>query len=37
MLLKGKEKEWKVEEDALKGDREVLNDNGKVVDATRRR
>ena len=31
--LKGEEKEVKVDGDALKGDRGVLNDNGKAVNA----
>ena len=34
--MKGKEKS-KGDGDALKGDREVLNDNGKVANAMRRR
>ena len=37
MALKGEEKELKVDGDALKGDREVLSDNGKAVNAMRRR
>ena len=35
--LKGEEKELKVAGDALKGDRETLNDNGKAVNPMRRR
>ena len=36
-MLKGEEKEFYVDGDALKGDREALIDNGKAVNAMRRR